>query len=96
MKIYNEKSMVKKDHANFIAKKLAELGSKVPQIVEDDLNENLKEEYSLALLLSLASGGSSYQLTKEKILQINNEYFSIEESSIERMFQNSTSHQIQR
>jgi len=93
MKIYNEKSMVEKDHAKLIANKLVDLGSKVPQSVEQDLSQGKEKEYPLALLLSLACGGSTHKLTMENILQINNESFSIEKSSLQILFENSPSRQ---
>lgn len=93
MEIYKENSMVKKDHAKLIAEKLVDLGSNVPKSIRDDLSQGEKNEYSLALLLSLACGGSTHKLTMNEILQINNESFLIKESSLQTLFEKSPSRQ---
>lgn len=96
MKTYNERSMVSKEHASFIAKKLACLCSKVPENIRKDLDEGKQDKYALANLLALACGGSTYKLTKDNILLIKNEYFSIEESAVDTMFKNSASRKNER
>ena len=69
---YTETSMVKKEHAKYIA-----ANCNTPEILD------LNEEHSLALLLSLVCGAGSSSLEKDKILAISDGTFSIAESAID-------------
>lgn len=72
MTTYNEKSMVQKEHAIFIASELKKLGSKIPNDLE------LKDEHSLSYLLSLACGGGKFGISLANINSIGNNEFNIE------------------
>jgi hypothetical protein len=89
MTIYDEKSMLKKEHVKLIADKLGSLGSKVPENLEKDLKENEKNEYALANLLFLACGGGKYKLEIDQIKLINNDQFSIKDSAIKYLCEHS-------
>lgn len=93
MEIYNEKSMVKKEHAKLIAEKLYSLGSKISEHIEEDLKENKEKQYALANLLSLACGGSTHKLEIDQIKSINNDQFYIEESAIKYLCEHSSTRQ---
>ncbi|MDD2225994.1 MAG: hypothetical protein PHD42_02630 [Dysgonamonadaceae bacterium] len=80
--IYDEKSMVGKEHAKLIANKLSSLGSKVSERIMEDLKKNNNKKYALANLLYFACGGSTYKLDIDQIKSINNDQFSIQESAI--------------
>lgn len=74
--IYDEKSMVKKEHVKIIVKELRKLGSEIPQ------NLDANNEHSLASLLSLACGGGTYGLEPNKMAKIKSDGFSIKEGAI--------------
>ena len=83
MIIYDEKSMVKKEHVKFISEELNELKSKIPQ------NLDMDNEHSLANLLSLACGGGKYRLEPNIIAQIKSDEFSIGERAIKLLCEKS-------
>lgn len=89
MVIYNENSMVTKEHAKLIADKLGTLKSKVSKKIEEDLKKGKKDEYALANLLSLACGDGTYKLEIDQIMSINNNQFSINESAIRYLCEHS-------
>jgi len=74
---YTESSMVKKEHVKFIANKLTNLKSKIPEGIDKN------EEHALANLLYLAYGGGKYGLEKDKIITISDGTFSIAKSAID-------------
>ena len=76
MIIYNENSMVKKEHVKFIESELTKLGSKVAN------NINLEKDHSLANLLSLACGGGKFGISLKDINSICNDEFKIECSCV--------------
>ena len=81
--IYDEKSMVKKEHVKIIVKELSNLGSKIPQ------NLHINNEHSLANLLSLACGSGKYRLEPNIISQIKSDEFSIKEGAIKLLCEKS-------
>lgn len=85
METYTQYSMVTKENAKWISNKLNELGSKVQQHVEADLDDEADNKIALANLLYLACGASAYRLSKEQILQIKNDKFRIETKAIDFM-----------
>ena len=85
MTTYDEKSMVNKQDAQFIAKALSDMGSKVPSDIEESLENNNKEEYALGNLLGLACRDSSSKLEASQISSIKNDQFSIKKSAINKL-----------